>query len=91
MELFVKEAFFQKNVTTITVTVSVLISTVGKKGAKMSKRLFFIYLSLLLSSSCATYQLETKVVKLKNCKRVSLYWDYCQVERGGDPSVLVEH
>ena len=57
----------------------------------MIKRLFFLFLGLSLFSSCATYQLETRVVKLKNCKRVSLYWDYCQVERGGDPSVLVEH
>ena len=57
----------------------------------MIKKLFFLFLGLSLFSSCATYQLETRVVKLKNCKRVSLYWDYCQVDRGGDPSVLVEH
>ena len=57
----------------------------------MTKRLILTLLTLSFLSGCATYELETRVVKLKNCKRVSLYWDYCQVERGGDPSVLVEH
>ena len=57
----------------------------------MIKNLLLLFLGLSMFSGCAVYQLETRVVKLKNCKRVSLYWDYCQVERGGDPSVLVEH
>ena len=50
-----------------------------------------IVLSLLFLSSCAFHTVETKVLRLKNCKRVSIYWDFCDIDKGGEKGMLVQH
>jgi hypothetical protein len=55
------------------------------------KKITLPLIGLLFLSSCALRTVETKFVRLKNCKRVSIYWDYCDIDRGGDKGTLVNH
>ena len=55
------------------------------------KKLTLSLIGLLILSSCALRTVEIRSIRLKNCKRVSIYWDYCDIDRGGDTGTLVNH